>query len=119
MTINQLADDLHQQAVSKGWHLPGESEDAFIERACNNLHNEISELHESWRNNRLRDLCDKSEKMAALGLPPLTCLEEEFADILIRAMDNCRRLGVDVERAIIIKHKFNASREFRHGGKRS
>lgn len=119
VTINEIADAVHDLAKSKGWHNPDESEDAFVERACNNLHDEVSELHEAWRNNRLHKPCDKADKMLAAGVEPLTCIEEEFADIIIRALDNCRRLGVDIDKAIRAKHEFNATRAHRHGGKRS
>ena len=88
-------------------------------RACNNIHNEVSELHEAWRNNKLNKLCDKSKKMIKLGIKPLTCAEEELADIVIRALDNSRQYGIDIESAILRKHEYNKYRPFRHGGKRS
>jgi NTP pyrophosphatase (non-canonical NTP hydrolase) len=119
VTINEAADAVHYLAWEKGWHSKEENEDAFVERMCNNLHDEVSELHEAWRSNHLRDLCDKSDAMTQAGLTPLTCLEEELADIVIRAFDNSRRLGVDIAAAIIRKHQFNATRSQRHGGKRS
>ena len=50
-------------------------------------------------------------------MEPLTCLEEELADIVIRAFDTAKALGVDIERAVSVKHAFNASRPYRHGGK--
>jgi NTP pyrophosphatase (non-canonical NTP hydrolase) len=118
-TLNQVADEVHKLAWDKGWHNEQETEDQFVERACNNLHDEVSELHESWRNNRLRALCDKADGMAELGLTPLTCVEEELADIVIRALDNARKLGVDIQRAVETKHAYNAHRTYRHGGKRS
>lgn len=55
--------------------------------------------------------------MAAAGVPVLTCAEEELADIIIRAMDTAKRLGVNIGRAIAVKHAFNATRPHRHGGK--
>ncbi|MFH1247929.1 MAG: hypothetical protein V1490_02105 [Candidatus Omnitrophota bacterium] len=117
--INYLADEVHKLAWEKGWHNKEEGEDAFVERACNNLHNEISELHEAWRGNKLRELCSKAEKMRSLGIEPLTCIEEEMADIVIRVLDNARKLNVDILSAIQRKHNFNKTRELRHGGKRS
>lgn len=117
--INAIALTVHKLAWEKGWHDEHESEDAFVERMCNNLHDEVSELHEAWRNNRLRELCDKAEAMQALGIDPLTCLEEELADIVIRALDNAKRLGVDIFSAVSRKHAFNRNRAHRHGGKRS
>ena len=65
-TLNEIADAVHALAWEKGWHTDGAlySEDAFVERACNNLHDEVSELHEAWRNNQLRAPCDKAAEMA-------------------------------------------------------
>ena len=119
-TLNEIADAVHQLAWDKGWHSDQEGEDAFIERCCNNLHDEICELHEAWRNNRLHTPCGKKEVVAGLELDlGLTCIEEEYADILIRVLDNCRKLGVDIQRAVERKHAFNRNRPYRHGGKKS
>lgn len=41
----------------------------------------------------------------------------ELADVVIRAMDLCQALGLDLERAIRTKHYYNLSRPFRHGKK--
>ena len=118
-TLNSIADAVHKLAWEKGWHSDNENEDAFIERACNNLHDEVSELHESWRNNKLHDKCDKSKGMKNAGILPLTCIEEEMADILIRVLDNCRKLKIDIQSAVERKHAYNATRKYRHGGKKS
>lgn len=114
-----VARKVHELAIQKGWHDDDASEDAFIERTCNNLHDEVSELHEAWRNNKLHSPCDKAEKMKELGLIELTCLQEELADIVIRAFDTAGRLHIDVGQVIATKHFFNISRPMRHGGKRS
>lgn len=118
-TLNEIADEVHKLAWEKGWHSDEESEDAFIERACNNLHDEISELHEAWRNNYLRKPCDKADLMEAAGIKPLTALEEEMADIIIRVADNSLKLGIDIQSVVERKHLFNKTRSTRHGGKRS
>lgn len=118
-TFNEIAEAVHRLAWEKGWHDDEESEDHFVERMCNNFHNEISELHESWRNNKLHEPCDKANKMIELGIEPLTCLEEESADIIIRVLDACMKLGVDIQSAIERKHKYNKTRSLRHGNKKS
>jgi NTP pyrophosphatase (non-canonical NTP hydrolase) len=118
-TLNGIADAVYELACKKGWHSPEESEDDFIERMCNNLHDEVSELHEAWRNNRLHSPCDKADVMEAEGLPPLNCMEEELADIIIRVLDNCRTLNVNILVAVQAKHEYNKLRAIRHGGKRS
>ncbi len=118
-TLDEIADAVHALAWEKGWHDPNQDEDTFVERMCNNLHDEVSELHEAWRNNSLRAPCDKASRMIDLDITPLSCLEEELADIIIRALDNARKLGVDIRSAIARKHAYNSSRSHRHGGKRS
>lgn len=118
MDIKKLAIEVHQLANEKGWYDIAESDSEFIKRAVCNLHAEVSELYEAWRNGTLDDYCDKADKMAEAGIRPITCLEEELADIIIRVLDDCERLGVDIEKAIKSKHSFNKTRPYRHGGKR-
>ena len=125
--INEVARAVHELARAKGWYdgnspsgtAPQAEESAFIERACKNLHDEVSELHEAWRNGNLHEPCDKSEKMKEAGIAPISCLEDELADIIIRVMDNAQFLGVDLGSAVLRKHQFNATRGHRHGGKLS
>ena len=111
MNINELKNEVHELAKEKGWYDNPEIEDQYIERMCNNLHDKVSELHTAWRENKLHDNCDKPIS--------LSCLEEELADIIIRVLDNCGRLGVDIKTAVLIKHQYNKTRSYRHGGKRS
>lgn len=42
----------------------------------------------------------------------------EFADCVIRILDTCEHLGINLADALILKHQFNASRPHRHGGRR-
>lgn len=118
-SIEKLSAVVHELARSKGFYDQEESCDRYVERACNNLHDEVSELHTAWRERNLHNPCDKSDKMLDMGFHPLTFLEEELADIVIRAMDNAHHLGVDLGRAVIIKHLYNETRSYRHGNKKS
>lgn len=54
-----------------------------------------------------------SDGKKPLGFP------SEMADVIIRIMDLCGHLGVDLEAAIREKHEYNATRSSRHGGKRA
>lgn len=118
-TLKEIALAVHALAIEKGWHDEKETEDHFIERTCNNIHNEVSELHEAWRNGELHEWCDKAENMKKLGIEPLTCLEEELADIIIRALDSSMKLKIDILSAIKRKHQYNQTRSYRHGNKKS
>jgi len=118
-TINDIADAVHANAIEKGFHDFNEPIKHFVEFQINNLHDEVSELHEALRAGKFLQPCDKAELMQKFGLEPLNCAEEEYADIIIRSLDQCRRLGIDIQRAIEIKHAFNKTRPYRHGGKLS
>lgn len=118
--INRIALVLHALAAEKGWHdFVTETDDEYLRRALLNLHGEISETWEAYRNCRLNMPCDKTPQMKALNLPILTCLEEEFADLFIRLLDSAARLKIDLGRAVCAKHLFNHTRSHRHGGKRA
>lgn len=114
-TIDEIADRVHHNAKAKGFHDPNQSEGDYLAHMCCNKHEEVSELYSAWRTGKLREPCDKAEKMVQLGLPPLNCAEEEYADIVIRVFDECRRLNIDISRAIAVKHAFNTTRPYKHG----
>ena len=88
-------------------------------RYATNLHGEVSELYEAIQSRTLYQPCDKAKKMEDAGLEPLTCAEEELADVIIRALDTAKAMGIDIGRAVQVKSAFNETRPFRHGGKKA
>jgi NTP pyrophosphatase (non-canonical NTP hydrolase) len=111
--LNELADHVFDTAKTKGFH----DDPVPMSVSAANLHSEVSELWEAFRNNSLNSFCDKAEKMKALGLSPLTNLEEEIADIVIRALDTARENGIDVGNAVRVKDAYNKTRPHKNGGK--
>jgi len=111
MNLNHLRDMIHQLARDKGWYEGAETDDQFIARFVANTHAELSELWEAYRKNALHAPCDKDAA--------LTNLEEEMADIIIRTLDACGRLGIDIDHAVTTKHRYNKNRPHRHGGKKA
>ncbi len=118
-TLDQIADAVHQNAVAHGFHPKDQSVADFLNYQLMNLIEEISELHSSWRHGKFNEPCDKTHMLINVGLPVLTCAEEEYADIVIRALDQCRRLKINISRAVAIKHMLNITRPYRHGDKLS
>jgi NTP pyrophosphatase (non-canonical NTP hydrolase) len=111
--INGLSDHFWGVAESKGFH------DAPVpmSESVSNLHSEVSELWEAYRSGSLNKPCDKSESMKAVGIEPLSCIEEELADIFIRCLDTARENNVDLSRAIRLKDAYNQKRPRKNGGK--
>lgn len=50
-------------------------------------------------------------------IPQFSAIEEEFADVIIRIMDNAEKEGWRVGLAVCAKMMFNETREYKHGGK--
>jgi NTP pyrophosphatase (non-canonical NTP hydrolase) len=72
------------------------------------MHSELSEALEALRHGNPSDS----------HIPEFSALEAELADVLIRIMDYgvCRKLRI--AEAIQAKREYNATRSFKHGGKR-
>lgn len=140
--LTQLAKEVHAEACAKGFHtshklLSHVQTEAFvrivgpnvakrieaaIQRSilgalCMNQLSEIAELWEAFRKGNLSEPCDKAASMREIVGESLTCLEEECADIVIRALDFCADVGIDVDRAVRIKRLYNARRPTRNGNK--
>lgn len=81
------------------------------------LHSEISEAYEGMRE-KPGEQVRGFNASAKIG-PEFNCVEEEFADEIIRLLDETNRRGLDVIGALAAKLAFNAKRSYRHGGKTS
>jgi NTP pyrophosphatase (non-canonical NTP hydrolase) len=86
--------------------------------AMANLHGEVSEAWEAWRNWDTEDATPRVVDIGAGELfPKPEGVGSEFADILIRLLDDCARFGIDLEAEYERKITFNRTRSYRHGGK--
>lgn len=108
-TLREWAQECWQNAEDHGFHAPGVNNE--VPSWCANIHGEVSELWEAYRKGKLNDPCDKGCQ--------LSCAEEEFADIIIRVLDCSMQMGIDIERAVRLKHAYNQSRPYLHGGKKA
>lgn len=108
MTITELVTAAHELAKSKGWWPEGEPVNIPEKLAL--IHSEVSEALEEYRGGTMGTVIREGGKPEGFDV--------ELADIVIRVADLCGRLSIDLERIIAVKHGYNMSRPYRHGGKR-
>lgn len=129
-TITELQARAYQNAVNKGWY-DGAERINIPEKLCL-VHSEVSEALEEYRNGKaasqvyfkgvdeegneahLNYLLD-GDIPSTLGKPEGFSIE--LADAVIRILDLCGALGIDLEKAVETKMAYNATRPHRHGGK--
>jgi len=111
INLNELRDRVHTLAVEKGWYDGRENLDATtIGSMLALVHSELSEALEELRDGqRPGDVHYKhgSQKPEGFGV--------ELADAIIRILDLCGALHIDIERCVALKHAYNHTRERRHG----
>jgi NTP pyrophosphatase (non-canonical NTP hydrolase) len=115
--LKDWAEHVYGVAREAGWHDENMPERERVAVYVLNIIGEASELWEAYRRGELHKPCDKAQSMRAIHQRPLTCLEEELADIVIRVFDSAEALGIDIEAAIRAKSAYNETRPHRHGGK--
>lgn len=120
-SINQLAREVHQNAVDKGFYEHPKNIGEMIAL----MHSELSEALEADRSGRylVEDIqavngwVGDEDFQEAYRHHVKGTFEEEMADIVIRVMDMCAWKGIDLEQQILAKMRYNSMREKYHGKK--
>jgi len=123
MTLNEWAKEIHENAVAHGWW---DDERSFgdIVALC---HSELSEALEEYRSNRPmayvfgdNDFMGKPEIIedaTMWGNSKPEGIATEMIDCIIRILDWCGKENLDVDKLLELKHTYNKTRPYRHGGK--
>lgn len=133
MNINELAKEVHENAVAHGWR---EKPPTRPEALCL-IHAELSKALEEYREGnpliygtcalaaedcKFSGVCDRVGRPGEGEGIDGPCKPEgiavELADVILRTLDLMAALGVDVDAVVMAKHKYNLGREYRHGGKK-
>ena len=119
-TLNKLRDEIHEYAISKGFW-DKEREIGTLLMLCVS---ELAEAMEADRKDRYADLelieKDKEDFIDfkwSFENSIKDTFEDELADTIIRILDLCGAKGIDIEKHIELKMKYNATRERMHGKK--
>ena len=104
MTLNKLAEEIHNNSVKHGWY----EEDRTLGDIISLCHCELSEAIEAYRNNEPLEWDNK-------GKPDGIAVE--MLDCVIRIFDYLAFLSVDIDDIIKRKMEYNKVRPYKHGGK--
>lgn len=139
MNLNEFAQEVHETTVKHGWWETEPSFGEFI-ALC---HSELSEALEEYRNGKPIEYhyCNATVDydIALVGRRCVAFDEDdgtvctgndcelydnkpegiavELADCIIRILDYCGKEGIDIEKILRIKHEYNKTRPYKHGGK--
>ena len=126
--LNELAQEIHKNAVVHGFY-----DDDYVNRRVFILsviekialaNTELSEAIEAIRISKYAQLhkfksFPMEERMADFNLLFKDFIkdsfEDELADCIIRVLDLCGFLNVDIDEFVKLKMQFNVNREHRHG----
>lgn len=126
MNLNQWRDEIHKNAVEHGWW----DEPRTFGEIIALFHSELSEALEEYRKGQKPHeiyanyvgeknvyKLEYGDVIQTAGYKP-EGIPIELADCIIRILDYCGKEGIDIEEAVRIKHEYNKTRPYRHGGKK-
>lgn len=122
LSIQEWQSKVHALAVEKGWHERPLMDCAVcdVDRVAAKvalMHSELSEAVEELRKPPILGVQTALETWYQPDTGKPEGFVVELADCVIRIMDTCEALGLDLQSAIEEKHAYNATRSARHGGK--
>lgn len=130
-TLNELRDSIHKNAVEHGFYDEERKQHseavhhAFTAQKIALIHSELSEALEADREGKYAmvhnfDFALNDVRVSfseAFETHIKDTFEDEIADAIIRLLDLCGALGIDIDNHIQMKMEYNQSRPIKHGKK--
>lgn len=124
MELKELIKKVFEINKANGWHEEKHETPTYLMLIVS----ELAEAMEADRENRhsCLNLCRKKEMLEDkdgenfkidFRLTIKDSFEDEIADVIIRCLDLCAMMDIDIEKHILLKLKYNQLRGFRHGNK--
>ena len=104
--LEQWQDEIKQCNIAHGWRNEDGTPNVTFGEAMALLHSEVSEALDAYRVSGVDDQTT-SGKPEGVG--------SEFADVLIRLLDDCDCWGIDLKSEVERKLAYNWTRSYRHG----
>ncbi len=110
-TLRVRQDEIHFNTVTHGWWEGVSPEDKIksIPEKLLLIIAEIAEATEEYRDGKMELYFGAGGKPEGFWV--------EIADAVIRVLDLAEAMDVDLEHVIELKHEYNKTRPYRHGGK--
>jgi len=127
--LNELRDSIHKNALEHGFYETNPAIDPLVVDKLLLIHSEIGEATEAYRNSHFANIkvyCKTLETAEKFGAPDITkkllfeseikdSFEDELVDAIIRLLDLCGYMEIDVDKHLELKHNYNKDREYKHG----
>lgn len=108
MHISEMAIEAFNNSERKGFHKGPENQNIPTKIAL--IHAELSEALEDHRDGKIKTTVDEKGKPHGMA--------QELADVMIRLGDLAEMLGINLEKEVQFKMKYNSTRPIMHGGKK-
>jgi NTP pyrophosphatase (non-canonical NTP hydrolase) len=137
MNLNELRNKIHENAKAKGFydnetHIIGNmrgygntnaTKHAFFAQKIALIHSELSEALEADRKDKRANVksleewgnLNNGQWCGIFENTVKNSIEDELADVIIRTLDLCGWLGIDIGKHVELKMQYNESREYKHG----